>query len=129
MAFNHLQNCILSNSDPLTIERATEEQENLEKNKEKYLHQILSSEIVNTISGFTTYINDNKVVPTEKFLDDKQIVELVTQSIEFDSSSSDEELVLIKFKTKDLKTLKKYNNIVKRKYLANMKQKTLENFF
>ncbi|CAG8648615.1 18519_t:CDS:1, partial [Gigaspora margarita] len=103
--------------------------------------------IVNTISGFTTYINDNEV---GKFLNDEQIVELATHSVEFDSSSSEEELVLIshkkelealttfinyfgqqtdaEFKTEDLKTLKKYNNIVKKKYSANMKQKTLENF-
>ncbi|KAF0416232.1 CENP-b protein 1 [Gigaspora margarita] len=109
------------------------------------------TEIVDTISGLTAYVNDNEVVPTEEFLDDEQIVELATQTAEFDSSSSDEELVLIshkkglealttfidyfgqqtdaEFKIEDLRTLKKYNNIVRRKYLANMKQKTLENFF
>ncbi|KAF0418491.1 CENP-b protein 1 [Gigaspora margarita] len=115
------------------IERATDKQKNLEKNKEENLHQIFSSEIVDTISGLTTYINGNKVVPTEEFLDDEQIVELATQSVEFDSSSSDKELVLIshkkglealttfidyfeqqtdaEFKVEDLRTLKKYNNI------------------
>ncbi|KAF0478873.1 CENP-b protein 1 [Gigaspora margarita] len=121
------------------------------KNEEENLHQILSSEIVDTISGLTTYINGNEVVSTEELLDSEQIVELATQSVKFDSSSSDEELVLIsykeglealttfidyfgqqtdtEFKVEDLRTLKKYNNIVKRKYSANIKQKTLENFF
>ncbi|CAG8447739.1 7328_t:CDS:2, partial [Dentiscutata heterogama] len=85
------------------------------------------------ISGLATYINDNEIVPTEEFLDDKQIIDLATQSAEFDSSSGDEELVLIshkeglntlttfidyfkqqadaEFKVENLHTLKKYNNI------------------
>ncbi|CAG8805664.1 26665_t:CDS:2, partial [Gigaspora margarita] len=130
---NNDSNSILPDSNLLIIERATDKQKNLEKNKEENLYQILSSEIVDTISGLTTYIKGNKVVLTEEFLDDEQIVELATQSVKFDSSSSDEELVLIsykeglealttfinyfgqqtdaEFKVEDLKTLKKYNNI------------------
>ncbi|CAG8713812.1 3075_t:CDS:1, partial [Cetraspora pellucida] len=68
-----------------------------------------------------------------EFLNDEQIIDLATQSAEFDSSLSDEELVLIsykeglnalitfinyfeqqtdaEFKIEDLHTLRKYNNI------------------
>ncbi|CAG8458943.1 316_t:CDS:1, partial [Racocetra fulgida] len=127
------------------------EQRNLEENDIENLQQVLSLETAINISGLATYINDNEIVPTEEFLDDEQIIDLATQSAEFDSSSGDEELVLIshkeglnalttfidyfkqqadaEFKVEDLYTLKKYNNIVRKKYSKNMKQKTIENFF
>ncbi|CAG8854279.1 2540_t:CDS:2, partial [Gigaspora margarita] len=128
-----IRNCwektgILPNSEP---ETAIEEQRNLEKNDIENLQQVLSSETAKNIGGLTTYINDNEIVPTEEFLDDEQIIELATQSAEFDSSSSDKELVLVshkeglnalttfieyfeqqadaEFKAEDLHTLKKYN--------------------
>ncbi|RIB12805.1 hypothetical protein C2G38_2199651 [Gigaspora rosea] len=51
-------------------------------------------------SGLTTYINDNEIIFTEEFLDNKQIIDLVTQSAKFYSSSSEKELALISHKEK-----------------------------
>ncbi|CAG8713399.1 12112_t:CDS:1, partial [Gigaspora rosea] len=77
---------------------AIEEQLNLEENDVENLQQILSLETAENISGLTTYINDNEIIFTEEFLDNEQIIDLVTQSAEFDSSSSEEELALISHK-------------------------------
>ncbi|CAG8661295.1 9530_t:CDS:2, partial [Cetraspora pellucida] len=41
------------------------------------------------------YINDNEIVLTEEMLNDKQIIDLAIQSVEFEDSLSNEELDLI----------------------------------
>ena len=141
---------ILPDSNSSTIETAIEEQQNLENNNLEDLWQILESETANSISRLAAYINDNEIVLTEEMLNDKQIIDLAVQFVEFEDSLSDEELDLIghkeglsalttfidyfkqqtdaDFKIENLNIFKKYNNIVRKKYLANMKQKTLENF-
>ncbi|CAG8673316.1 6738_t:CDS:2, partial [Cetraspora pellucida] len=96
---NHGHSCgILPDSEPSIIEMAIEEQQNLEENDIENLQQVLSLETAINISGLAIYINDNKIVSTEEILDDKQIIDLATQSAKFDSSSGDKELVLISHK-------------------------------
>ncbi|CAG8509655.1 16742_t:CDS:2, partial [Cetraspora pellucida] len=135
---------ILPNSNSSTIKTAIKEQQNLENNNLEDLQQILKLETANSISGLAVYINDNKIVLTEEMLNDKQIIDFAIWSVELEDSLSNEELDLIShkerlnalttfidyfkqqtdvnFKIKDLNIFKKYNNIVRKKYLANMKQ-------
>ncbi|CAG8435791.1 5368_t:CDS:2, partial [Scutellospora calospora] len=109
---------ILPDSNSSTIETATEEQQNLENNNLEDLRQILESETANSIK-FEDSLSDEEL----DLISHKEGLNALTTFIDYFKQQTDAD-----FKIEDLNIFKKYNNIVRKKYLANMKQKTLENF-